>query len=170
MGRRLTGVAARQHPDLTTPVAPGSDRYRIVLWILLGLDGVLSALMAVFFLPLRIGVVPFPISALLSGVLNAALVWVALRWTTSPRLAAIPLWAWLATVLVLMSFGPGDDIVFGGTGVMEFGPVLLVALGGLPGAWLLMRPPGSASKAEVTTVAAMSGGQAHSVSNSETRG
>ena len=37
---------------------------------LLAIDGVLSALAAAFFLPLRIGAVPFPISALLSGVLS----------------------------------------------------------------------------------------------------
>ncbi len=109
----------------------------------LGLNGVLSALMAVFFLPLRIGPLPFPISALISGVLNAAMVWVGLQWTTAPRLAALPLWTWLATVLLFTVVGPGEDIVFGGTGIMEFGPVLLVALGALPAAWVLMRHPGS---------------------------
>jgi len=41
-------------------------------------------------------------------------------------------------------FKPGDDIVFGGVGIMEFGPVLLVALGALPAAWLLMRHPPAA--------------------------
>jgi hypothetical protein len=51
--------------------------------------------MAIFFLPLRIGSVPFPISALLSGALNALLVWVALQWTSNPRVAALPVWAWL---------------------------------------------------------------------------
>ena len=98
--------------------------------------------MAVFFLPIRIGSVPFPISALLSGVLNAALVWIAFQWTSVPRLAAMPLWTWLATVVMFTLVNPGDDIVFGGSGVMEFGPVLLVALGALPAAWIIMRPPG----------------------------
>ena len=97
--------------------------------------------MAVFFLPLRIGAVPFPISALLSGLLNVALVWAGLQWTSAPRLAALPLWTWLATVFLCMAVGPGDDIVFGGVGVMEFGTVLLVALGALPAAWLLTRHP-----------------------------
>jgi hypothetical protein len=106
---------------------------------LLGLDGVLSALMAVFFFPLRLGAVPFPISALVSGLLNAALVWAALKWTTSPRLAALPLWTWLATVVVFTFGGPGDDVVFGGTGVMAFGSVLLIVVGAAPPAWLLMR-------------------------------
>ncbi|PRC56094.1 hypothetical protein C6A85_40370, partial [Mycobacterium sp. ITM-2017-0098] len=82
----------------------------------LGLDGVLSALMAIFFLPLRIGPVPFPVSALVSGVLNAAMGWVGLQWTSVPRLAAVPLWTWLATVLLFTVMTPGDDIVFGGTG------------------------------------------------------
>lgn len=111
--------------------------------VVLGLDGVLSALMAVFFLPLRIGPVPFPISALVSGVLNAAMVWVGLQWTSVPRVAAVPLWTWLATVLLFTVVTPGDDIVLGGTGIMEFGPVLLVALGALPGAWVLMRHQGA---------------------------
>lgn len=100
--------------------------------------------MAVFFLPLRLGSVPFPVSALLSGLLNAALVWAGLQWTSAPRLAALPLWTWLATVVLFTVVGPGDDIVFGGVGLMEFGPVLLIALGALPAAWLLMRHQPSA--------------------------
>ena len=107
--------------------------------LVLALDGVLSALMAVFFLPLRLGTVPFPISGLVSGALNALLVLAAANWTTSPRLAALPLWTWLATVVVFTFGGPGDDIVFGGTGVMEFGAVLLIVLGAAPPAWILTR-------------------------------
>ena len=106
---------------------------------LLGIDGVLSAVAAAFFLPLRIGSVPFPISALLSGLVNAALVWAALQWTSSPRVAAVPLWCWLLTVAGLTFGGPGDDIVFGGVGVTEFAPLLLIALGALPPAALLWR-------------------------------
>jgi hypothetical protein len=100
---------------------------------------VLSAVAAAFFLPLRIGSVPFPISALLSGLLNAALVWAALQWTSSPRVAALPLWCWLLTVAGLTFGGPGDDIVFGGVGIMEYGPLLLIVLGALPPAALLWR-------------------------------
>jgi hypothetical protein len=100
---------------------------------------VLSAVAAAFFLPLRIGSVPFPISALLSGLLNAALVWAALQWTSSPRVAALPLWCWLLTVAGLTFGGPGDDIVFGGVGIMEYAPLLLIALGALPPAALLWR-------------------------------
>ncbi|WP_159231114.1 hypothetical protein [Mycolicibacterium vanbaalenii] len=139
MGRGLARLRARQHPDLTASSAPASDRLRLAMLALIAVDGVFSALMAVFFLPLRIGSVPFPISALLSGVLNALLVWAALQWTPSPRVAALPLWSWLLTVLVFTFGGPGDDIVFGGTGIMEFAPLVLIALGALPGAWVLVR-------------------------------
>ncbi|MGE2730239.1 hypothetical protein ACQI4F_12220 [Mycolicibacterium vaccae] len=139
MGRRVAGVPARQHPDLTLPTAPAGDRLRGLVLFLLALDGVLSALMAVFFLPLRIGTVPLPISALLSGLLNVALVWAALQWTSAPRVAALPLWAWLATVLLCTFGGPGDDIVLGGVGLMQYGTLLLIALGALPPAWVLMR-------------------------------
>jgi hypothetical protein len=100
---------------------------------------VLSAVAASFFLPLRIGSLPFPISALISGLVNAALVWAALQWTSSPRVAALPLWSWLLTVAGLTFGGPGDDIVFGGVGIMEYAPLLLIALGAAPPAVVLWR-------------------------------
>jgi hypothetical protein len=101
----------------------------------LAVDGVISALLAAFFLAIRIGPVPLPISAFISGLLNAALVWVALQWTTSPRLAALPLWTWLLTVTGLTLPGPGDDAVFSATYLL----LLLIVVGALPAALLLYR-------------------------------
>nr|WP_234815345.1 hypothetical protein [Mycolicibacterium duvalii] len=124
---------------MTASASPVSGRLRGIVLALLGVDGVFSALIAVFFLPLRVGGIPLPVSALLSGLINVALVWAALQWTTAPRLAALPLWTWLATVLVCTFGGPGDDIIFGGVGLMEYGPLLLIAVGGLPPAWVLTR-------------------------------
>nr|WP_238994790.1 hypothetical protein [Mycolicibacterium chubuense] len=127
---------------MTAPPTPGVRQpgpLRVVVLFVLALDGVLSALMAVFFLPLRVGTVPLPVSGLVSGILNALLVLAAAKWTTSPRLAALPLWTWLATVVVFTFGGPGDDIVFGGTGIMGFGAVLLIVLGAAPPAWILTR-------------------------------
>ena len=131
MGHRLSCVTARQHPDLTL--------LRPVVLTLLAIDGVLSAVAAAFLLPLRIGSVPFPISALISGLVNAALVWAALQWTSGPRLAALPLWCWLLTVAGLTFGGPGDDIVFGGVGIMQYAPLLLIVAGALPPALVLWR-------------------------------
>jgi hypothetical protein len=133
VGGRLAGGPARQHPDLRTPLA------RAAVLTLLALDGVISALVGAFFLPLRIGVVPFPISAALVGALNAALVWAALQWTQSGRLAALPLWGFLATLVALTLGGPGGDIVFGGRDVMAFGVLIFTAVGVAPAAWLLWR-------------------------------
>jgi hypothetical protein len=106
---------------------------------LLALDGVLCALAGALLLPLYIGPVPFPISAVLSGAINAALVWAAGHWTENPRLAGLPLWTWLATVAVLSLGGPGGDIVFGGPGIMAYSVLLLMALGALPAALVLRR-------------------------------
>ena len=131
MGHRLSCLTARQHPDLTL--------LRPVVLTLLAVDGVLSAVAAAFLLPLRIGSVPFPISALISGLVNAALVWAALQWTSAPRLAALPLWCWLLTVAGLTFGGPGGDIVFGGVGIMQYAPLLLLVLGALPPALVLWR-------------------------------
>jgi hypothetical protein len=109
---------------------------------LLAIDGVMSAVAAAFLLPIRIGSIPFPISALVSGLLNAALVWAALQWTSAPRLAALPLWCWLLSVAAMTFGGPGDDIVFGGVGVMEYAALLLIVLGALPPAVVLWRHMG----------------------------
>jgi hypothetical protein len=131
VGARVANRTARQHPDLTP--------LRSAVLALLAIDGVLSAVTAAFFLPLRIGSMSFPVSALISGLVNAALVWTALHWTSAPRVAALPLWCWLLTIAGLTFGGPGDDIVFGGVGIMQYAPLLLIVLGALPPAYVLWR-------------------------------
>ncbi len=106
---------------------------------LFAVDGALSALAGAMLLPLYIGSTPFPISALISGLVNAALVWAAGRWTRSPRVAALPLWTWLVTVGVLSMGGPGDDVVLGGRGVLRYGALLLIVFGVTPPVWVLWR-------------------------------
>jgi peptidoglycan biosynthesis protein MviN/MurJ (putative lipid II flippase) len=108
----------------------------------LTVDGVLSAVAGSMFLPLHLGPVPFPISALLSGVVNAALVWAALQWHDSPRVAALPLLAWLLVVFVLVVIGPQDGVVLGGSGIAQVSPLLLMLLGALPPALVLRRAAG----------------------------
>ena len=75
----------------------------------------------------------------MTGAVNAALVWAAMYWTNSPRLAALPLWTWLLTVAGLTLGGPGGDIIFGGSGVMAYSALLFIVAGVLPPAWLLWR-------------------------------
>jgi hypothetical protein len=120
-----------QHPDLTAS--------RIAILALLAVDGVLSAVGGAFLLPSYIGSVPFPVSALVSGLLNMSLVWAAQRWTTSTRLAALPLWTWLLTVLLMCLPGPGNDVILAGRGVLAYSPLLLIAVGLLPACWVLLR-------------------------------
>ena len=136
MGRRLARGASRQHADLTSRVP---DWARPVILSVLAFDGVLSAVLGALLLPLYVGSIPVPISALISGAFNAALVWAALQWTAAPRVAALPLWTWLATVSALTLGGPGGDIVFGGAGIMEFAPVIFVVVGAAPPAVVLWR-------------------------------
>jgi len=126
---------------VTTNRQPGGGRLPMArpVLALLALDGVLSALAGALFLPMYLGRVPFPVSALLSGALNAALVWAAGYWTDNPRLAGLPLWTWLGTIAVLSLGGPGGDIVFGGPGIMGYSVLLLMILGALPAAIVLRR-------------------------------
>ena len=99
----------------------------------------ITAVVGALFLPLRIGSVPFPLSAFVVGLVNAALVWAASQWTDSGRLAALPIWSWLATLAVLTLGGPGGDVVFGGRGAMAYSVLLYTAVGVAPAAWLLWR-------------------------------
>jgi hypothetical protein len=153
VGTRLDRLADRQRPNLTDTkprVVPGEETgatdpaIRFVVLALLAVDGILSALAGALFLPFYIGSMPFPVSALISGLVNAALVWAAARWTTSPRVAALPLWTWLLTVAVLSLGGPGDDIVLGGQGLMAYGALVLIVLGLAPSVWVLWRRRASA--------------------------
>jgi hypothetical protein len=150
VGHRLHHVQHRQRPDLTETksraaftedVGAPDPAIRVVVLALLAVDGVLSALAGALLLPSYIGSIPFPVSGLISGLLNAALVWAAGRWTKSPRLAAMPLWTWLLTVAVISMGGPGDDIILGGQGVMAYGALLLIVLGVVPPVWVLFRHP-----------------------------
>ena len=146
MGAHFGRFAAGQRPDLTatkprvgqTEDAGAADpSIRIVILALLAVDGILSAVAGALLLPAYLGSIPFPISALISGLVNAALVWAAGRWTTSARLAALPLWTWLLTVAVMAMGGPGGDVIFGGRGVLAYSPFLLLAAGAAPPLWVL---------------------------------
>jgi hypothetical protein len=131
----LTVAEPRAGSAVDTGAAGGAVRF--VVLSLLGIDGVLSAVAAALLLPSYIGRFPFPVSALISGVLNAALVWAATHWTESLRLAALPLWTWLLTVAGMSLGGPGDDFIFAGRGVMAYGVLFLIVAGAAPPAWLL---------------------------------
>jgi hypothetical protein len=106
---------------------------------LLAVDGILSALAGTLLLPAYIGSIPFPISGLISGLVNAALVWAAGRWTNSSRVAALPLWTWLITVGVLSTGGPADAVMLGGRWPVEYTALWLFLSGFVPPAWVLLR-------------------------------
>jgi len=112
---------------------------RFVVLTLLAVDGVLSAVGGALFLPSYIGSIPFPVSALGSGLLNAALVWAAGRWTSRTLVAGLPVWTWLLTVFVMARPGPGGDVIFAGRGVTAYSPFLLLTAGVLLPFWVLMR-------------------------------
>jgi hypothetical protein len=151
VGAHVHRFAAGQRPDLTATKprvgqiddAGATDpSIRIVILALLAVDGILSAVAGALLLPAYLGSIPFPISALISGLVNAALVWAAGRWTTSARLAALPLWTWLLTVAAMAMGGPGGDVIFGGRGVLAYGPFLLLAAGAAPPLWVLWQRRG----------------------------
>lgn len=104
---------------------------------LLAVDGVLSAVAAALLMPFYLGTVPFPVSAVVSGLTNAALVWAAGYWTESPRVAALPLWTWLLAVVAMTFGGVAGNRIFDGRGLLHFSVLLLIVVGLAPSAWML---------------------------------
>jgi hypothetical protein len=148
VGAHVHRFAVGQRPDLTATrprvghiddTVATDPAIRIVILALLAVDGILSAVAGALLLPSYVGSIPFPISALISGLVNAALVWAAGRWTESARLAALPLWTWLLTVAAMSLGGPGGDVIFDGRGLLAYSPFLLLVAGMAPPAWVLWR-------------------------------
>jgi hypothetical protein len=133
----LSPVAPLTEPAMNTATPGRAVDYPVLT--LLAVDGVLCAVASALLLPAHIGAVPFPLSAVVGGLVNAGLVWLALRCTSSLRLAALPLWAWLVAIAVMTFGGPGDDLIFADRGVMAYGVLLMIVLGSAPPGWLLWR-------------------------------
>lgn len=145
MGGGFVGRASRQHPNLSSqaPRTVDSDGAtsavsRIVL-TLLAVDGVITAVVGALLFPYFLGVVPFPVSALLVGLANMALVWAAMQHSDSLLRGGLPLWTFLAAVVVLILGGPGDDVIFNGPNLYAFGSLIFIVVGALPAVWLLKR-------------------------------
>ncbi|MCQ4119933.1 hypothetical protein [Rhodococcus tibetensis] len=118
------GTAAKlEHTDVLA---------RVTLALLV-FDGFLCAVLAVLFLPMYLGATPFPVSILVAGAVNVALVIAARSATGRVGSAALPLVGWTAGFLLCMLGGPGGDIL-----LLASAWTLLLFLGGLisPAAYL----------------------------------
>jgi len=115
-----------------------SVRDRLTL-VLLMIDAVVLAALELLFLPLRfdgyllpvaLGGLPLPLTALVAAVTTPWLVTVAGRLSPQLIVAAAPLLAWVVAVAVFGMFGPGGDIVL----IADWRSLLLFACGALPAA------------------------------------
>ncbi|MGW5384669.1 hypothetical protein [Nocardia sp. NPDC003963] len=81
-----------------------------VLIAVLVVDAVIALTLEVLYLPLYIGSVAVPLSAVIAAPVNVALVWAAATVTTRSTVLFLPIAAWLAAFLVAASRGPGGDV------------------------------------------------------------
>lgn len=90
----------------------------VVGWAVLAVAaGAWLALVEVFWLPLRIGVVPIPLSVLAAVAGNLLLVRLAHRLSGSRAVAVLPALVWLVVALAAMVRRPEGDLVLVGSGV-----------------------------------------------------
>ncbi|NUS45504.1 MAG: hypothetical protein HOQ24_17660 [Mycobacteriaceae bacterium] len=110
---------------------------RVVLALLV-LDGFVTAVLEVLYLPTYLGQYPFPLSVALAAVLNAALVFAAATVAAGSGLRmAAPLIAWI-TGLACCAFAlaPGGSILL--TAGMSGRALLLLIVGATPAALYAM--------------------------------
>lgn len=107
------------------------------------LDTVVLAVVAVLLLPLYVGSVPVPLGALVAAVANVVAVLALGRVTSRTSVVALPLGAWVLTVLGTASPGPGGDTLLVG----DWRALLLLGAGLVPAALLLGRHLGAGAAA-----------------------
>nr|WP_166641805.1 hypothetical protein [Amycolatopsis sp. SID8362] len=100
--------------------------------LLLGFDTVLLAILELFFLPLRIGVVPLPVTVLVGAVTTPWLVSTTAK-LVRPALSWVPLAVWVLVVFGVGMLGPGGDLVL----IQDWRALLLLGASALPGALVL---------------------------------
>ncbi|MBY6411679.1 hypothetical protein HQ346_12980 [Rhodococcus sp. BP-252] len=96
-------------------------------------DGFLCGVLSVLFLPTYLGSIPFPVSALLAGVANVALLFAARKVAERPAAIASPLIGWGVGVLLCMFGGPGGDVLL----LADWRTALLLVGGAVPPGILL---------------------------------
>lgn len=108
---------------------------RLVMLGVLAFDAVLLAVVELLYLPLRAGGWPLPVSILAAIVTTPLLVRAAADLGAGGLAAGAPLAAWVVTVLVFGTAGPGGDML------LPADPRSLLLLGGgmFPAAFVLGR-------------------------------
>ncbi|HCT15085.1 hypothetical protein [Corynebacterium nuruki] len=117
------------------------ERIAGITWLSVG--AVVSLLIAALYLGSRISIgdtsVPVPWPVLAAPLFNWVLTRTALLWTGDRRIAAIPLWVWLAGYLILVFWpalpGLGGDTILGSS----LWTLLLLPAGLAGGGWALLR-------------------------------
>ncbi|GLY34953.1 hypothetical protein Amsp01_009770 [Amycolatopsis sp. NBRC 101858] len=100
--------------------------------LLLAFDTVLLAVLELFFLPLRIGVVPLPVTVVVGAVTTPWLVSTTAK-LVRPGLSWVPLVVWVVVVFGVGLLGPGGDLVL----IQDWRALVLLGASALPGALVL---------------------------------
>ncbi|MGH3979407.1 MAG: hypothetical protein ACRDRZ_10480 [Pseudonocardiaceae bacterium] len=90
---------------------PGIGWFGRLTLAVLVLDAVLLAAVELLFLPLRLGGVAFPVTILLAALTTPWLVRTAASLGGGGLAAGAPLAAWVATLLLFGTAGPGGDVL-----------------------------------------------------------
>jgi hypothetical protein len=97
------------------------------------------ALVEVFWVPLRIGLVPVPVSVVAAVVGNLLLVGAAHRLSGSRVVAVLPALVWLVVAIAASIRRPEGDLVLAGEGYRAIVPMAVLLLGVVSAAFAVAR-------------------------------
>jgi hypothetical protein len=129
-GAAVPGVKAPLRDELPAAVLP--RWVRVVGGVLVSAGAVESAILEVFYAPLRIGTVLIPVAVLAAGVLNLLLPKLMYAATASRWAAVVPALLWLIIVVGLSVGRPEGDVLLPGDWVgllLLFGGAAAAAFG-----------------------------------------
>ncbi|GAB2647173.1 hypothetical protein GCM10027169_14500 [Gordonia jinhuaensis] len=82
------------------------------IWLtMLLVDGFIVGLLSVVFLDVYVGSTPVPLSAVIGGLVNGVLVYLAALFTPDTRLRLLPVAGWVIAAIVALAPGPGGDVL-----------------------------------------------------------
>ncbi|MFI9509194.1 hypothetical protein [Nocardia sp. NPDC052566] len=114
-------MTAVDDPTGNAPAALARDQFRAgafaalgpIIMVLLVVDAVITLALEVLFLPLYLGTLAFPVSALLAGVINVLLLLGMRSLTDRLPVLFLPLGVWAFGFLFCLTTGPGGDVMLG---------------------------------------------------------
>ncbi len=135
-GQPLDTPPVIEAPDPDRPLPPVAAVAGVVLFMIVA---ALAALLAVMFVPVRLGTIVFPVSVVFAALTNVVLPTMSRRLVDSLAAGIAPVVAWFVTVFLLAQARPEGDVLLPGKGALSYVAYAVMIVGALAGGITVFR-------------------------------